>query len=140
MDITVNYLAVLLCAALSMVIGFVWYGPLFGRKWMVIVGADPNDQERRKQMQKAAGPLYLVQFLLTLFQVYVLAHFIGAWQGASGITTALWIYLGFIIPIVAGSAMWNNDTKQVAWARFLIQAGYQLVLFLVFGWVLGMWK
>ena len=34
--------------------------------------------------------------------------------------------------------MWNNDKKD-AWARFLIQAEYQLVVFLIFGALLAYW-
>lgn len=140
MDMVINYWAVLVCGVVSMVIGFVWYGPLFGKKWMEIVGAKAVDMEARKKMQKEAGPLYLVQFLLTLFQAYVLAHYIAGWKDASGVENALWIWAAFLMPTVAGSAMWNNDSARVKWARFLIQAGYQLVLFVVFGLILGMWR
>lgn len=57
---TINYWAVLACGVISMVAGAIWYGPLFGRKWMEIIGANPDDIEARKKMQKSAGPLYLV--------------------------------------------------------------------------------
>lgn len=136
----INYLAVLVCAVLSMVIGAIWYGPLFGKKWMEIVGATSMDKEARKKMQKQAAPLYAIQFILSLFQVYVLAYYIAGWKDASGLENSLWIWAAFIMPIVAGGAMWNNDSKKIAWARFLIQASYQLILFAVFGLVLGMWK
>jgi len=136
MDIIINWWAVGVCAVLAMVLGAVWYGPLFGKKWFEIVGADPNDMAAREKMKQGMGKLYLVQFLLTLFQLYILAHFIGAWKEASGLETSLWIWAGFIIPIIAGTAMWNNDSSKIAWSRFLIQAGYQFVLFIMFGLIL----
>ncbi len=136
----INYFAVIVCAVLSMVVGAVWYGPLFGRKWASIVGANMEDAAARQKMQKEAGPLYFIQFLLSLFQVYVLAYFISGGNGVSGVVGALWIWAGFVIPIVAGSAMWNNDSRSVSWARFLIQAGYQLVLFVLFGLILSFWR
>ena len=136
----VNLYAVGLCGVLAMIIGGIWYGPLFGNKWLKVVGANVHDIEARKKMQKVAGPLYLVQFILTLFQAYVLAHFINGWKDASGIETSLWIWAAFVMPIVAGSAMWNNDSKHIAWTRFLLQAGYQLILFILFGCILGSWK
>ena len=150
-----NYWAVLVCGLLSMVIGAIWYGPLFGKKWMEICGATNQDLETRKKMQKEAGPLYLVQFVLTLFQAWVVAYSINAWDKFSkltdtfyinglgiffGLTIAVIIWAAFIMPTIAGSAMWNNDSSKVKWARFLIQSGYQLVNFLVFGLVLGMWR
>jgi hypothetical protein len=135
----INYLAVLVSAIFAMIIGALWYGPLFGKKWMEIMGVNPQDAEAMKHMQKSAKPLYAVQFLLVLFQVYVLAHFIAIWEEATGVETALWIWAGFIMPIVAQGAMWNNDPRKVSWTRSLIQAGYQLVLFIVFGLILGLW-
>ncbi len=134
---TVNYIVVLICAVLSMVLGSVWYGPLFGRKWMEIIKANPDDVEARKRMQKSAGPLYLVQFLLSLFQVWVLARAFGGSPDAP--QNMVWIWAGVIMPTLAGVAMWNNDSAKVSWARFLIQAGYQLILFVLFGLIIGRW-
>ena len=135
----INYGAVLVCGVLSLVVGFVWYGPMFGKKWMHIVGATGKTVEERKKMQAKAGPLYVLQFLLTLLQVYVLAYLIACWPGSSGWKLSVFIWLGFIMPVVAGTAMWNNDSKNMAWARFLIQAGYQLVMAIIFGLILSAW-
>lgn len=136
----ISLLAVGICAVLSMVVGAIWYGPLFGKKWMEIVGVKPEDIERRKEMQKSAGPLYVIQFLLTLMQVYILAYFVNAWTYAPAVRTALFIWLGFVMPTIAGSSMWTNDSRRIVWARFLIQSGYQLILFIIFGAVLSFWK
>ncbi|MEK7094431.1 MAG: DUF1761 domain-containing protein [Patescibacteria group bacterium] len=136
----INYLAVLACGIFAMIIGFVWYGPLFGKKWLEVMGADVKDIATRKEMQKKAGPLYGIQFILTLFQAYVLAHYIQGWSEVSSVENALWIWAAFVMPIVAGSAMWNNDSKRVAWTRFLLQGGYQLILFIAFGLILGYWQ
>lgn len=136
----INYWAILVCGIASMILGMLWYGPLFGKMWMKVVGATDMDKERRKEMQKRAGPLYIVTFLLALFQTYVLAYYIAGWKEASGLENSLWIWAAFIIPTVASGAMWNNDSAKISWARFLIQAGYYLVLFIVFGLILGIWR
>lgn len=122
-----------------MVIGSVWYGPLFGRKWMEINGLSPDDVAKREAMQKEAAPLYGVQFILSLLQAYILAHFIGGWTEVSGVENALWIWLGFIMPTVAGLSMWNAKPTRVKWTLFLLSAGYQLVCFVTFGFILGNW-
>ena len=138
--IDVNYWAIAAGAVFSMILGGIWYGPLFGKKWMEIVGVNPDDMEARKKMQKSAGPLYGVQFVLTLFQVLVLAHLIADTEIAGGLERSLWIWAAFIIPTMAGGVMWTNETSRLKWARFLIQGGYQLVLFTVFGLLLQFWK
>ncbi len=127
-------------AIVSMVVGSIWYGPLFGKKWMEICGVSAMDEEKRKQMQKEATPLYIVQFVLSLLQLYILVNLItwGGWTVQS-IGVAFFLWLGFVMPTVAGSAMWNNDSRNVKWARFLIQAGYQLVMFLLYGWMIATW-
>ena len=136
----INYWAVLVCAILSMPLGMLWYGTMFGKKWTEIIGATNQDLEARKKMQKSAGPLYLVQFLLVLFQAWVLAYYIAGWEDASGLQNALWIWAAFIVPTVASASMWNNDSAKISWARFFIQAGYNLVLFIAFGLILGYWR
>jgi hypothetical protein len=133
-----NYITLLGAAIMSMLVGGIWFGPLFGKKWMGIIGATNLDKMRREEMQKAALPLYGVQFALSLLQVYVLANLI-TWTGGNGMGVAFWMWLGFVMPTVAGSAMWNNNSRAVKWSMFFIQAGYQLMMFLLYGYVLGMW-
>lgn len=138
--LSVNYFAIVVGAVLSMAIGAVWYGPLFGKKWLEIVGATAEDLEARKKMQAAAGPLYVVQFVLTLFQVLVLAHLIADTTRVGGLERSLWIWAAFVIPTLAGAVMWTNEEGRRKWARFLIQGGYQLTIFIVFGLLLQYWK
>jgi hypothetical protein len=138
--ITINYWAVVSGAVLSMVIGAIWYGPLFGKKWMEILGVNPSDLEAKKKMQKSAGLLYLVQFILTLFQVLILAHILADTRLVGGLQRSLWIWAAFVIPTLAGAVMWTNENGKLKWARFLIQGGYQLILFILFGLLLQYWK
>ena len=138
--LSVNYFAIVVGAVFSMVIGAVWYGPLFGKKWLEIVGATAEDLEARKKMQAAAGPLYVVQFVLTLFQVLVLAHLVADTTRVGGLERSLWIWAAFVIPTLAGAVMWTNEEGRRKWARFLIQGGYQLTIFIVFGLLLQFWK
>lgn len=44
----INIWAVLACAIISMPIGAIWYGPLFGKKWMEIVGMKEEDVKARE--------------------------------------------------------------------------------------------
>ncbi len=143
MDIIINYWAVLVCGIVAMVLGFIWYGPIFGKLWMKLNGVDAMNAEQCKEMQKKAGPMYGVQFVLALFQAYVLAYFIGAWlqfQQVSGIHTAFGIWIGFIMTTIASTSLWTGETGKAKWARFLVQSGYNLILFIIFGLILGMWR
>jgi len=140
MEFTVNYLAVIVSAIISMVVGAIWYGPLFGKKWMKIVGGNTCTEAERVEMQKDMKWLYVIQFIITLLQVWVLASFINGWNDFDSVKNILWLWAGFVVPTIAAGAMWNNDSKKVSMARFLIQGGYQLVMFIIFGFILTFWK
>lgn len=136
----INYLAVAACTLLAIVLGSLWYSPLlFGKTWMRINKMNPADQGSAKQMQKEMTIIYGLQILLTFLQVYILTHFIKGWSEVSGIEASLWIWLGFVVPTLAGSVMWTMEKGKDKITRFSIQAGYNLILFIAFGYVLGIW-
>lgn len=138
--LVINYLAVLVGAVVSIVIGALWYGPLFGKKWMQIIGVNDFDLDQTKKMRKSAGLLYIVQFVLTLFQVLVLSHLVADTARAGGVERSVWIWAAFVIPTLAGSVMWNNEKNGIKWSRFFIQGGYQLIMFFIYGLLLQFWK
>lgn len=142
--IMINWWAVIVAAVVSMVIGSIWFGPLFGKKWMEVMGMQNVSEEEKKKMMKSTGMLYAVQFILSLLTLYILAHYIAGWQpkpGAwGGIINALWIWLGFIMPTLAGNAMWSGKPKKLAWNMFWINTGYNFILYIVFGAILGGWQ
>ena len=134
----INIWGVLAAALLSMVLGFIWYGPLFGKKWMEIIGATGINAEKRKEMQKGAQKLYAISFALAFVQATVFDALIKSLPEVSSLNVAFISWLAFAVPIVAAGAMWNNDSSEVSRARFLINAGYYLVLFAIYGFILGM--
>lgn len=138
--IEVNYWAIAVGAVLSMVVGSIWYGPIFRNKWAEINGMTQLDEASRKKMQKTAGPLFGIQFIMTLFQVLVLAHLIADTKLVGGLERALWIWAAFVIPTLAGAVMWTNEKKSFKLSRFFIQAGYQLIMFAIYGLLLQYWK
>jgi hypothetical protein len=139
-DIELNIFAVALASVLAMVLGAIWYGPLFGKAWMQVIGTSDMDAEAKKAMQSKAMPLYVIQFLLILMQVTLIALLTVFFDWAVSLLAMAFFYVAFIVPTLAGSAMWNNDSAKIAWMRFGIQAGYQAALFVIFALVLGMWK
>ena len=47
--VSINYLAVLVAAIASIVLGFVWYGPLFGKTWTQLMGFDKKKMDDMKK-------------------------------------------------------------------------------------------
>jgi hypothetical protein len=139
MMVQVNYLAVLLAAVVSMVIGFVWYSPiLFAKSWMKEMGYKASEM---KGMQKKMGPMYGLSFLASLLIAYVLTHviamgeyFFGATGIGMGLQGAFWSWLGFVMPVQLTDVLFGGKS----WKLFFMNTGYQLVSLLGMGVVLGM--
>ena len=143
MEVPINYLAVLVAGISNMVIGFLWYGPLFGKTWSHLMGWGEMTPEKMAEKQKAAMPGYALSFVGALIMAYVLAHgivFGNAYLGTSGISGgvqgAFWYWLGFVAPVTIGVVVWDGKP----WKLWFINAGYYLAALLAMGAILGLWK
>ena len=140
MEITVNYWAVLVAAIASMVVGSVWYGVLFRKSWMEMMGLTPDSM---KEMNMTVNKAYLIQFIASLLMAYVLDHtliYASAFTGASGLRAGLmvgfWNWLGFIAPITLGVVLWEGKP----WKLWCLNASNYLVSLLLMGVVLSAWQ
>lgn len=136
-NVLVNYWAVLAAAAACMVLGSLWYGPLFGKAWMKSMGWDPNapmTPEKRKAGNKAM--MWMVP--VSLLTAYVLAHFVdytAAVTWAEGAQTGFWIWLGFQLTLLIQSALFEGKKRKT----LVINASYQLVALMTMGAILAVW-
>lgn len=140
MPVPINYLAVLACAIASMAIGFVWYGPLFGKQWIKLSGMSTEKMQGAKA--SGMGKSYAPMFVGSLVMAYVLAHaliFAATYLKASGVSAGLtagfWNWLGFIAPVTLGTVLWDGKP----WKLWLLNNGYQLLNLLVMGVILSLW-
>lgn len=93
-------------------------------------------------MRKASMKFWIIQFVLSVFQAWVLSWFIkvlASFGVSGGVHTAFGIWAAFVMPTMAAGAMWNADPAKVKWAKFLLMAGQSLILFIIMGWILGSW-
>ncbi len=125
-----------------MIIGFLWYGPLFGKPWSEMMGLGIFSPEAQKEMQKKMMPGYIASFIGALAMAFVLAHaiiFASAYLKTSGVsaglTGAFWNWLGFIAPVTIGVIFWESKPLKL----WLINASYWLVSLLVMGVILSLW-
>jgi hypothetical protein len=141
--VPINYLAVVVAALANMAIGFLWYGPLFGKTWMKLAGVAPKRKTSAKKKAPGMEKTYLLAFVGSLVMSYVLAHsliFAAAYYEMSGITGGLmsgfWNWLGFIAPVTLGAVLWEGKP----WKLWLIINGCYLVSLLVMGTILAGWR
>lgn len=138
MNVEVNYLAVLVAAVVSMVVGFIWYGPLLGKQWMKERGLSASNM---KAAQKEMGKLYGLSFVVSLITAYVLSHVFFLSQNffdysplMGGLTTAFFMWLGFVMPVQVTATIFSDKKN---WTLLMIDTGYQLAALLAMGVVIG---
>ena len=143
-EIHPNYLAVLVCVAANFVLGFLWYGPLFGKSWAKEMKFPPDFKPATSQMMQAMA-LMVVGAFMTAF---VLAHSVEVWRPSTwkagadaagwtyGFFSALFTWFGFFVPILLGGVAWEGKS----WKLFGINAAYHFVSLQIIGAILTHWR
>ena len=137
-DVSVNFLAVLVSAIASMVVGSIWYGPLFGKKFMNAMGMDAWTPEKKESMKKGMTFTYIWQFVASVVMFGVLAWIMGALGAVSvmgGVQAAFWVWLGFVLPVQLGRELWGGKMT-----LFWLGAGNMLATLLAAGVIIGAWR
>ncbi|MBI3632726.1 MAG: DUF1761 domain-containing protein [Candidatus Vogelbacteria bacterium] len=138
MNYIINYWGVLASAVASMVIGSIWYGPLFGKLFMREMGMDKWTSEQQDAMKKSMGISYLGQFIASCVMFFVLDWYIvtSLHTGVyGGVANAFGLWLGFVVPVKLGDFIWGGK-KTLFW----LSIGNMLLTLLVAGAILGMWR
>ena len=132
----INYFAVLGASVASIVLGFLWYGPLFGKQWLQLMKFDKKKMSGMKN--KGMGKTYAVMIVGTLVTSYVLAHFVDyldATAIAGALQAAFWIWLGFVATVMLGTVLWEGKS----WRLYFLNAAYWLVNLAVMAVILAVW-
>jgi len=130
---SLNWLAVIVAALSTFILGGVWYSPLmFGRAWMEVAGIT-------EEMAKKANPakLYGGAFILTLISAVNLGMFLGPQSDLTfGITAGAAVGIGWVATSF-GIVYLFEQRPRLHW---FINASYLVVAFIVMGAILGAWK
>lgn len=129
----INYLAVLVAALSSFVIGGIWYSPiLFAKAWMVENGFTEESLKGGSQ-----GMIFGGSFILALIMAFNLAAFLqGPPDLAWGITAGALAGFGWVACSIGVTYLFERKSMKL----FLINAGYHAVTFMIMGGILGIWK
>ncbi len=134
----VNIWAVAVSAIASMVIGSIWYGPLFGKTYMSAVGMDSWSPEKKAEMKKGMVMSYVWQFIASIIMFYVLSMFmigIGKTDLHGGLLTAFWVWIGFVVPLKFGDSLWGGKMT-----LFWLGIFNSLITLLIGAAILGVWR
>lgn len=139
MDLSnINFLAVIAATLSTFVVGWLWYGPLFGKAWMNAVGLS-EEQLKQGNMAKIFGLAFVFEFIMAFNMAM---FFYGSPEGAEMITAGTGTFYGFLTGFgwVFFALAVNSLYEQKSWKYIFINGGYWTVAFTVMGLILGVWK
>ena len=139
MDLSsINWLAVVVCVIVSMVLGSIWFNPkTFFPMWWQAIGKAENQGPSLQNPVVMWGLTILAAFVQAVF-MSLMVHALGSMMGGatlvSGALTGILLWLGFVAPSSLTNKLFANQLK--AW---MIESGNHLVNYILIGAILGAW-
>ena len=138
MEVSINYVAVLLATLSTLIVGSVWYSKsVFGNAWIKLAKLNEKD------MAKAGPWPIVITVIVSLLTAFVLAHFTALahafYQGdysylATALITSVWAWAGFTAARVITHDSFEGRPPKLT----LITIVHEFVTFLVMGLVIGL--
>ncbi len=134
---SVNYLAVVVAAVVSFVIGMVWYSPhLFGKIW--IKGHGFNEIEIKEKHKKGMAKGLVGSIIAALIMGFVLAFSIKLTQAtglSEGLIVGFFLWLGLIATTALNKVLWEGKPVKL----YLVDVLHYLVVILVMSAIFVSW-
>jgi hypothetical protein len=137
---SINWLAVVACVIVSMVVGFFWFGQkTFFPIWWKAIGKTGNVEPGGTIPM---GLMWGLTVLASLVQAVFMALLVNAMGSmtpggatlGSGAMVGFFLWLGFVAPSSLTNKLFAGQLK--AW---VIEVGNHLITFVLFGAILGAW-
>ena len=146
----VNLFAVLVAGIIPMIIGALWYGPLFGKRWLAMM------EMTAEEVQEGFNPVktYGVSVLLSLVTAFIMAQFIattelmmaaifpggGSSEGVGesamfGVFMGLMVLIAFVLPVAHQGVAFEGRKAGLAW----LNLGYNGVALIGQWMVIAAW-
>lgn len=131
----INYLAVALAALAAFFLGFLWYTIIFAKSWQKLIGmGDKGKGSSSVDQTPNLGKLLVGSLIIEVIMAFNLAFFIGAdadWQ--FGLFAGFATGLGFVGLALGVNYLFEGKSFKL----WLINAGYNTVVFSVMGLIIG---
>ena len=131
MSIDINWLAAIAAAISAFVLGGIWYGPLFKNAWCREAGIDPDSAPRHP------ARVFGSAFVLALIAAIAFACLLGP-QPPLRLGLHHGVLVGFAF--VATSFGINYAFAQRSMKLWLIDGGYHVLQFALYGLIVGLWQ
>lgn len=126
-----NWLAIVLATLASFVLGYLWYGPVFGNAWLAAQGKTADD------IKPSVTPFIITFFttLATCIAMAVILQMLDVDNLAGGALLGLVVGIAFI----TCSNISDGAYCGWSWKLVAIQSGYRTVYCGLMGIILAIW-
>ena len=131
----VNFVGVIVGAVLAMAVGYIWFGPLFGKEWMKLKGIT-SEMMKKEKNSSSMGMTYGMTFVGLLVTAFVLSAFIGSLGEKTltgGAMVAVLAWVGFVFPMAGMNALFSKTPTKL----FIIDVFHYLAALLLMGAAIG---
>ncbi|MCR4274969.1 MAG: DUF1761 domain-containing protein [Candidatus Campbellbacteria bacterium] len=140
MYIYINFTAIFAASVASFLLGWLWYSDfIFGRRWRTLNNVSEESHQQMSGDKKKMTKSMVLYFVSLVVMVGVLARtlfYMGAYGIGDGISTALWMWIGFVVPSMLGMVLWEKKS----WEYYFINVGYLLLALITSGVILTLWR
>ncbi len=127
----INWLAAIVAGVVSgLGLGFLWYGPLFGKAWMRATGMSKTSASQRNMMIPVIGSL-----AISILAAITFAFFLGKVSPGTGALYGFVAGLFWVAGGIGTAYLWEGRSL----AHWLINGGYSTAQFTLIGFILGLW-
>ena len=140
----INWIALLVAALIPLIVGFIWYGPLFGKAWQKEVGL--SDEELKNGNMPLIFGLSLVFSFIIAFSLWAQVMVGGGPGEAHGVAPYLTFKHGafhgallslfLIFPVIGTISLYERKSIKYV----LIAVGYWTISFALMGGVINAWN
>lgn len=127
----INWLAVLAAAVSTFLLGGLWYGPLFGTRWMRASGVTTEQMEGG-----GSARIFGLSFALQLLAAVVLAFFVAGTEPSFTVAAAAMVGAFWVAPALGVVYLFERRSL----SHWAINAGYHVAAFTLMGVILAVWR
>jgi hypothetical protein len=143
-DIHFSYVGLAVAVVASFLFGWLWYGPIAGKKWASLMKMPMDQPCDSKKMLRMMG----MQLFGTVLTAYVLAHSVAVWHpsvwGAGpdapfyvyGFFAGFFTWLGFYVPEQLGAVCWAGHS----WSLFGLNVAHRFLNLQLVAMILAFWR
>jgi hypothetical protein len=129
-DVSIDWVGIIVAVVVAMVVGGLWYGPVFGKNWMGYVG------KTREELRAQGGMGYLFAIVGSLVLAFVMTY-VTQWADAigfgEGLLVGIVMWAGFVLStLVTGSVFEGRP-----WGLIMLNSGNSLVTFMLVGGIVS---